>query len=95
MPATPFRGQHLDRAALFVPDPYAATEGYRRHPGLEILKEHEHWASEGGPLMISSDNGQIMLALFRNRARRARRQDLITPRRGLSTSFILMAIALK
>ncbi len=45
--------------------------------------------------MISSDNGQIMLALFRNRARRARRQDLITPRRGLSTSFILMAIALK
>jgi catechol 2,3-dioxygenase-like lactoylglutathione lyase family enzyme len=33
--------------------------------GLEVLAEHEDWAEDPqGPLMISSDGGRTMLALF-------------------------------
>lgn len=54
----------IDHVELFVPDQRAAAAWYERVLGLEILPQFEHWA-EDGPLMISSDGGTTMLALFR------------------------------
>ncbi|MCO5198882.1 MAG: VOC family protein [Anaerolineae bacterium] len=59
-----FRVQQIDHVELFVPDQHEAAHWYRHVLGLEILPQHEHWASDGGPLMISSDEGSTMLALF-------------------------------
>lgn len=59
-----FRVQQIDHVELFVPDQYEAAGWYRDIFGLEILKDFEHWAN-GGPLMISSNDGGTMLALFR------------------------------
>lgn len=58
-----FRVSHIYHVELFVPDQYAAASWYREVLGLEIVSAFEHWAT-GGPLMISSDGGQTMLALF-------------------------------
>lgn len=58
-----FRVRHVDHVELFVPDQYAAAEWYRRVLGLEIVAGFEFWAVDG-PLMISSDGGHTMLALF-------------------------------
>lgn len=69
MSTDPFRVHHIDHVELFVPDQYLAAAWYRRYLGLEILKEHEHWAVDSGPLMISSDNGRTMLALFQGEPR--------------------------
>ncbi|MFO7664591.1 MAG: VOC family protein [Chloroflexota bacterium] len=63
-----FRGLHIDHVELFVPDQYAAAEWYRKVVGLEIVSAYEHWAADG-PLMISSDEGRTMLALFRGEPR--------------------------
>jgi catechol 2,3-dioxygenase-like lactoylglutathione lyase family enzyme len=60
----PFRVLHIDHVELFVPDQYAAAEWYRETLGLEIVRDFEHWVASG-PLMISSDEGRTMLALFR------------------------------
>ncbi len=65
-PAT-FRVHHIDHVELVVPDPYAAAGWHAAVFGLQILEEYERWAAEGGPLMISSDNGTTLLALFRGR----------------------------
>ncbi len=59
-----FRVQQIDHVELFVPDQYQAAAWYAEIFGLEILKAYEHWA-DGGPLMISSNGGGTMLALFK------------------------------
>ena len=57
------RVDQIDHVELFVPDPYEAAKWYQSVFGLEIT--HEHWVGEGGPLMLSTENGATMLALFR------------------------------
>ena len=59
-----FKVLQIDHVELFVPDMYEAARWYERVLGLQILPECEHWASGGGPLMISSDGGGTKLALF-------------------------------
>ncbi len=60
-----FRVETIDHVELFVPDRREAAAWYRRVLGLEIIPEHEDWAEHPeGPLMISSDGGRTMLALF-------------------------------
>jgi catechol 2,3-dioxygenase-like lactoylglutathione lyase family enzyme len=58
-----FRVLQIDHVELFVPDQYEAAQWYEKVFGLKILPEFEHWAATG-PLMISSDGGSTMLALF-------------------------------
>lgn len=60
---TPFNLQ-VDHVEMFVPDRYKAAAWYADTLGLEILVDFEHWATEGGPLMISADGGITKLALF-------------------------------
>jgi catechol 2,3-dioxygenase-like lactoylglutathione lyase family enzyme len=55
----------LDHIELLVPDQWEAAEWYERVLGFSVIQEHVHWAEEGGPLMITNDDGQTMLALFR------------------------------
>ena len=63
----------IDHVELFVPDRYEAAHWYRRALGLEIVREVEDWAAaEGGPLMISGDGGNTMLALFEGEPRGSR-----------------------
>ena len=60
-----FRVLQIDHVELFVPDRYEAAAWYKNVLGLEILSNYEEWAaSPGGPLMISSDEGNTKLALF-------------------------------
>jgi catechol 2,3-dioxygenase-like lactoylglutathione lyase family enzyme len=59
-----FRVLQIDHVELFVPDRYEAARWYERVLGLQIVPECEHWAVDGGPLMISSDGGSTKLALF-------------------------------
>ncbi|MBN4076090.1 VOC family protein [Gemmatimonas aurantiaca] len=60
-----FQVQQIDHTEVFVPDRYEAAEWYERTLGMTVALEHEHWASEpDGPLMISSDGGNTMIALF-------------------------------
>ena len=54
----------IDHLEVFVPDRREAAAWYGTVLGFEILRQHEHWAVEGGPLMISNDGGDTMLALF-------------------------------
>ena len=65
-----FKVEQIDHVELFVPDRYTAARWYEQVLGLRILPEHEHWAGPGGPLMISSDSGCTMLALFEGEPRR-------------------------
>lgn len=62
-----FRVRQIDHVELFVPDVYEAAAWYERTLGLTILRRHEHWVGDdrSGPLMISSDGGGTMVALFR------------------------------
>ncbi len=63
----------IDHVELFVPDRYEAADWYRRALGLEIMRNLEDWAAaEGGPLMISGDGGNTMLALFEGEPRGSR-----------------------
>ena len=59
-----FRVLQIDHVELFVPDRYEAAQWYERVLGLQVLRECEDWARDGGPLMISSDGGRTKLALF-------------------------------
>jgi len=64
-----FRVQQIDHVEVFVPDRYQAAEWFRAVLGLEIVSRVEHWAqSPHGPLMVSSDDGSTMLALFEGEA---------------------------
>lgn len=59
-----FKVLQIDHVELFVPDRYEAARWYERVLGLRIVPECETWAADGGPLMISSDEGSTKLALF-------------------------------
>jgi catechol 2,3-dioxygenase-like lactoylglutathione lyase family enzyme len=59
-----FKVLQIDHVELFVPDRYEAAQWYERTLGLQIVREFEPWAVEGGPLMISSDDASTKLALF-------------------------------
>ena len=63
-----FRVGGIDHVELSVPDRFEAAEWYNTVLGLEIVEEFEHWADLSAyPLMISSDGGDTMLALFKGR----------------------------
>ena len=59
-----FKVLQIDHVELFVPDRYEAARWYTRTLGLQIVPGFETWATDGGPLMISSDDGSTKLALF-------------------------------
>lgn len=59
-----FKVLQIDHVELFVPERYEAARWYEHVLGLQIVPECEPWAVEGGPLMISSDEGSTKLALF-------------------------------
>jgi catechol 2,3-dioxygenase-like lactoylglutathione lyase family enzyme len=68
-----FSAGPIDHVELFVHDRYEAADWYRQALGLEIVGDVEDWAAaEGGPLMISSDGGNTMLALFEGEPRGSR-----------------------
>lgn len=56
----------LDHVHIRVPDREAAADWYREHLGFEPVEKYEFWATGfgGGPLQISADGGETMLALF-------------------------------
>jgi len=65
MSADGFRVQQIDHVEVFVPDRHEAARWYEEVLGLRILTRHEDWAEHPqGPLMISSDDGVTMVALF-------------------------------
>jgi catechol 2,3-dioxygenase-like lactoylglutathione lyase family enzyme len=59
-----FRVLQIDHVEFFVPDQHEAARWYEHVLGLQVVGRVEHWARDGGPLMISSDGGSTMLALF-------------------------------
>jgi catechol 2,3-dioxygenase-like lactoylglutathione lyase family enzyme len=61
-----FRMGRLDHVHIRVPDRAEAAEWYAEHLGFEPVERFDFWASgfEGGPLQISADGGETMLALF-------------------------------
>ena len=67
MPDKPFCVQQVDHIEFFVPDQYEAAKWYQQRLGLEIMRDYQSWADEGGPLMISSDGGNTKLALFKGK----------------------------
>lgn len=56
----------LDHVHIRVPDRAEAAAWYSEHLGFEPVEAYEFWATgfEGGPLQISADGGESMLALF-------------------------------
>ncbi len=56
----------LDHVHIRVPDREAAARWYATHLGFEPINRFDFWADglAGGPLQISADGGQTMLALF-------------------------------
>ena len=56
----------LDHVHVRVPDRAAAARWYCEHLGFEPVEAFDFWATgiEGGPLQISADGGDSMLALF-------------------------------
>jgi catechol 2,3-dioxygenase-like lactoylglutathione lyase family enzyme len=61
-----FRMGKLDHVHIRVPDRAKAADWYARHLGFEPVGDYDFWAKgfDGGPLQISADGGQTMLALF-------------------------------
>lgn len=61
-----FQIGRLDHVHIRVPDREAARRWYAEHLGFEPVERFEFWAKgiEGGPLQISADGGETMLALF-------------------------------
>jgi catechol 2,3-dioxygenase-like lactoylglutathione lyase family enzyme len=53
-----------DHIELFVPDREAAVAWYAEWLGFERMPGHAAWAASG-PIMLTNDRGQTMLALFR------------------------------
>lgn len=54
----------LNHAHLVVPDKGVAAEWYGEHLGFEPVDALALWDEVGGPLQISADGGDTMLALF-------------------------------
>ncbi|MCA9730586.1 VOC family protein [candidate division KSB1 bacterium] len=73
MPDKKFRVGSIDHVELFVPDQYEAAHWYEDVLGLEIIPEYEFWAKDGGPLMLSSDQGRTKVALFQGEPRGMRK----------------------
>lgn len=69
MPTELPRVDHIDHIALNVEDAETTADWYDEVLGLERLDEYEEWATGTGPLVISSDDGHTMLALFETRSR--------------------------
>lgn len=63
-PTERFGPVRIDHVELYVSEREAATEWYSRVLGLHVLDEFREWASGGGPLILSGDNGDTKLALF-------------------------------
>ncbi len=61
-----FRMGRLDHAHIRVPDRAEAARWYAEHLGFEPVDRFDFWATgiDGGPLQISADGGETMLALF-------------------------------
>ena len=61
-----FRMGRLDHVHIRVPDRAEAAAWYGEHLGFEPVEAFDFWATgfEGGPLQISADGGETMLALF-------------------------------
>ena len=61
-----FRMGRLDHVHIRVPDRDEAARWYAEHLGFEAVAAYDFWAKgfDGGPLQISADGGQTMLALF-------------------------------
>jgi hypothetical protein len=74
----------LDHVHIRVPDRAEAAEWYAEHLGFEPVDEFEFWAAgfDGGPLQISADGGQTMLALFEA----SEQQPMIPQRTGVAFS---------
>jgi catechol 2,3-dioxygenase-like lactoylglutathione lyase family enzyme len=64
-----FSVHQLDHIEIYVPDREAAAAWYEDIFGLEVIYEEE---TPGGPWMISSDDGNTMLALFEGEAQGSR-----------------------
>jgi catechol 2,3-dioxygenase-like lactoylglutathione lyase family enzyme len=56
----------LDHVHIRVPDRAEAASWYGEHLGFKPVEQFDFWASgfKGGPLQISADGGETMLALF-------------------------------
>lgn len=56
----------LDHVHIRVPDRAEAAQWYAEHLGFEPVDAFDFWATgfPGGPLQISADGGETMLALF-------------------------------
>jgi catechol 2,3-dioxygenase-like lactoylglutathione lyase family enzyme len=68
-----FRVLQIDHVELFVPDRHEAADWYQRILGLKVVPDYQEWAAApGGPLMISSDDGNTKLALFDGQPPRSR-----------------------
>jgi len=61
-----FRMGRLDHVHIRVPDRAEAARWYSEHLGFEPVDKYDFWATgfKGGPLQISADGGETMLALF-------------------------------
>lgn len=61
-----FRMGRLDHVHIRVPNRALAAQWYADNLGFEPVEKYEFWASgfEGGPLQMSADGGETMLALF-------------------------------
>ncbi len=61
-----FRMGRLDHVHIRVPNRAEAAAWYAKYLGFEPVKAFDFWATgfEGGPLQISADGGETMLALF-------------------------------
>src|SRR5690606_34709281 len=57
----------FDHVHVYVADRAAAEKWYRDVLGFRRKKELEAWAVPHGPLMLESDNGSIVLALFQQK----------------------------
>ncbi len=68
MSEQPFRVQQIDHVEFFVPDQYEAAAWYSSVLGLAIVPELEVWAADG-PLMIATESGGTLLALFQGEPR--------------------------
>lgn len=70
MASSGFRVDQIDHVEVFVPDHSAAAHWYEQTLGLQVLRQHQDWAGPG--LMVSSDGGSTMLALFEGEPRGTR-----------------------
>ncbi len=54
----------IDHIELYVPNREQAAQWYGDVFGFTIMEEHRDWAIQNGPLMITNDGGNTMIALF-------------------------------